>query len=140
MNLLLIYTMLIDVISIGYSPEDLIPENNAINLFTTFGGERPRRGGPPRVITCFTTREYENPAWIVSNNNFTTGPLMDNVTMELGDGNVTILITRVSAYQSEIYIYVNNVQFTGSLTCQLQNNPTVQYTVIVTTGIYSVFI
>ena len=130
------------MISIGYSPDNLIPENNAINLLAIFGGERPRRGGSPRLIRCFTTRGHENPAWMVSNNNFTTGPLMDNgpITLELGDSNVTILINRVSAYLSEIYFDVSNVQFTGSLTCQLQSNPTVQYTVIVTTGIYSVFI
>lgn len=125
--------MHIDVISIGYDPELIIAENNVINLKETFTRPRSPRGFPP-ILSCFTTRGYENPIWMISSNQFSTGPLMNDEAIPLGNGSVIITINRVSIYHSQIYINATDVEFTGNLTCQSQNNSKVQYTVIITTG------
>ena len=121
------------VISIGYSLDLIIPENNVINLMAI------RRRGESRhtgLISCFTTQGHENPVWMISSDDFSSGPLMNNgtVVMELGGVNVTITIDRISLYESEISIDANSTDFTSNLTCQSQNNPSVRYTVIVTTS------
>ena len=123
--------MFIDVVNIGYSPDELIPENNVINLGGILSTERPR-------LSCFTTQGYENPVWIVSNDDFSSDPLMSTgtVTIALGGGNITIATMRRSLYQSEIFITANSINFTGNgnLTCQSQNNSEAQYSIIVTTS------
>ena len=130
--------MLIDVVSIGYSPYLLIPENNVINLRrdTIIIGSRRRKRQRPDFISCFTTQGHENPFWVISNNEFSSGPLMNNgtITVAHGDGSVTIVINKISLYQSEIYIDASDANFTGNLTCQSQNNSEAQYTVIITTS------
>ena len=121
------------VISIGYFLDLIIPENNVINLMAI-----RRRGGSRHtgLISCFTTQGHENPVWMISSDDFSSGPLMNNgtVVMELGGVNVTITIDRISLYESEISIDANSTDFTSNLTCQSQNNPSVRYTVIVTTS------
>ena len=118
------------MISIGYSLDLLIPENNVINLMEI----RRREGGG--FISCFTTQGHENPTWVIYGNDFSSGPLANSgiVTMTLGGVNVTITINRISLYESEIFIDSNGADFTSNLTCQSQNNSSVQYTVIVTTS------
>ena len=119
-----------DVISIGYSLDRLIPEHNAINLMEI---HRREEGG---FISCFTTQGHENPGWVISGNDFSSGSLTNSgtVTMVLGGVNVTIIINRISLYESEIFIDANGADFTSNLTCQSQTNPSISYTVIVTTS------
>lgn len=120
---LIISTFFTDVIAIGYSPNLLIPENNVFNA------ERFIR------VSCFTTQEYENPVWIISDNGFSTGLLMNDETIPLAGGNATIKINRISVYRSEIYINASGViDFTSNLTCQPQNNPEIQYTIIISSS------
>ena len=122
----------IDVVNIGYSPDEIIPENNVINLRNTFRSRRLLPGS----ITCHTTQGHENPIWIVSNDDYSSGPLINTgaITVTLGGENITVVIIRRSLYQSDILINTNNVDFTGNLTCQSQNNSEARYTVIVTTS------
>ena len=127
----MLFIMFTDVINIGYSsfPELLIPRNNVINLHA---GTR-RSHGLKSALSCFTTRGYENPVWILSNNEFSTEQLVDGMTT-LANGNVMITVERISVYWSQIYINITDITFTGNLTCQSQNNQAVQHTVIVTTS------
>lgn len=107
------------MISIGYSPDLIIPANNAINV-----------DQPVIILSCFTIHGYENPSWIIRSDDVTIS-LVSNEAIE----NVTITIDRISIYHSEIYIDVNNsVEFTSSLTCQSESNSAVQHTVILTTS------
>ena len=121
------------MISIGYSLDMLIPENNAINLRRIPIREGSRRSG---FMSCFTTQGHENPVWMISSNSFSSGPLMNNgtVMMVLGGVNVTVTIDRISLYESSILIDATGANFTSNLTCQSQNNTSVQYTVIITTS------
>ena len=127
--------MLIDIVNIGYSSDALIPENNVINLNRNIINNRNLRG--LRSIFCFTTRGHENSFWMVSNDDFSSGPLMNTGDIRmtaLGGGNITIETIRHSLYLSEIYIYTDSgVDFTANLTCQ-SNNSEAQHTVIVTTS------
>ena len=121
-------SLFIDVVNIGYSPDEIIPEINVVNLRNTFR--------PTGVISCYTTQGHENPMWIVSNDDYSSGPLMNTgvVTMALGSGNITIEILNHSPYQSDILINTNILEATGNLTCQSQSNSEAQYTVIITTS------
>ena len=126
--------VLIDMIGIGYSFDEVIPKNNVINLEEINSQPRFSRGAVRR-ISCFTTRGHENPAWVISNNSFSTNPLFNETNIvELGGGEVTITIDRFSLYQSYIHIDANSAEFTANLTCQSQSNPATQYTVIITTS------
>ena len=118
------------IISVGYSLDMIIPESSVINLGVfNRGGSRYRD-----FISCFTTQGFENPVWVITDNGFSSGPLMMNRTIMLGGRNVSITIQRVSLYQSDIDIDANGAQFTGNLTCRSQNNPQAQYTVVITTS------
>ena len=123
----LIFSLLIDFINIGYSPNLLIPDNNVINL--------PGEGGQYRVsLSCYTTQGYENPVWMISNNNFSSMTLKESGTFAPLPGVRNITVIRRSLYQSEILVEINNVEFTGNLICQSQNNASVQHTVVITTS------
>ena len=89
-----------------------------------------------KFISCFTTQKYENPVWMISSNNFSTGLLINNGTiMESFRGsNFTIKIVKISLYQSDISIDTNGIEFTGNLTCLSQSNSQAQYSVIITTS------
>ena len=127
--------MFIDVVNIGYSSDALIPENNVINLNKNIINNN-RELSDRRRIFCFTTRGHENPVWMVSNDDFSFGPLMNtgNVTMALRGGNITTVTIRYSFYEFEIYIDADSVDFTANLTCRSQNNSEAQHTVVVTTS------
>ena len=109
------------MINIGYSPDLLIPANNAINLNEAF-----------IELSCFTTQGYENPTWIISSNDVTVSLQNDQHTT-IGE-NVTITVERVSIYQSNIYIEVNNIEFTSRLICQSENNLAIQSEIVLTTS------
>ena len=109
------------MINIGYSPYLLIPANNAINLNEAF-----------IELSCFTTQGYENPTWIISSNDVTVSLQNDQHTT-IGE-NVTITVERVSIYQSNIYIEVNNIEFTSRLICQSENNLAIQSELVLTTS------
>jgi len=132
--------MFSDEINIGYSPDVLIPENNAVNLKVIVNSLRIRRGGFEYIpiLSCFTTQGYENPVWIISNNEFSTGSLNNNGTVTLPGGDITITIINISIYHSQIYIDAADTNFTGNLICQSQNNPGVQYRIIITTSMYAI--
>ena len=114
------------MISIGYSPRLVIPANNAINLM-----EESIR------ISCFTTRGYENPAWMISRNN-ETFPIMNTGNITIGGTDVTIIeMNKTSIYQLDILMSIDFEtvdDFTSYLTCQSQNSPGVQTRVILTTS------
>ena len=109
------------MINIGYSPDLLIPANNAINLNEAF-----------IELSCFTTQGYENPSWIISSNDVTVS-LQNDQNTTIGE-NVTITVERVSIYQSNIYIEVNNIEFTSRLICQSENNLAIQSELVLTTS------
>ena len=115
------------MINIGYSPESLIPENNVINVLAI---------EEKCFISCFTTQRYENPVWMISRDNFSTGVLPYNGTMveSFGGINFTLTIVNISLYQSDICIDTNGLVFTGNLTCLSQSNSQAQYSVIITTS------
>ena len=126
--------VLIDTIGIGYNFDEVIPKNNVINLEEINSQQRLSHGAARR-LSCFTTRGHENPAWVISTNNFSTNSLFNGtIIVELGGGEVTITIDRFSLYQSYIHIDANSTEFTANLTCQSQSNPATQYTVIITTS------
>lgn len=104
-----------------------------INLRNTFSNR-----GLGIIISCYTTQGHENPFWIVSNDDYSSGPLMNTgaITVELGGGNITIeIISREQLYETHILINAGNgVEFTGNLTCRSQSNSEAQYTVTVTTS------
>ena len=130
----ILISLFIDIINIGYSSDALIPENNVINLNRNIINNRNL--SEPRSIFCFTTRGHENPFWMVSNDDFSSGPLMNTGEIRmtaLGGGNIITETIRHSLYWSEIYIDADSVNFTANLTCQ-SNNSEVQHTVIVTTS------
>ena len=124
------------MINIGYSFDEIIPENNVISLRETIRQPGFRRGVPADSISCFTTLGHEDAPWIVSTNNFSTDPLFIGTnSVDLGGGiRLTLTIDRLSRYHSSIYIDANGNNFTINLTCQSQSNPAVHYTVIITTS------
>ena len=88
-------------------------------------------------ISCFTTRGYENPAWMISRNN-ETFPIMNTGNITIGGTDVTIIeMNKTSIYQLDILMSIDFEtvdDFTSYLTCQSQNSPGVQTRVILTTS------
>ena len=116
-----IFPLFTGVINIGYSPDLIIPADNVINVDEASIG-----------LSCFTTLGYENPAWAISSNGIAV-TLQNDETTTLNE-NITVTVTRVSVYHSDIYIEVNGTDFTSSLICRSENNLGVQSEVILTTS------
>jgi len=122
---------------IGLSPSGIIPENNVINIQTSISDGQNRGVPLDRVdVGCYTTQGYDNPIWMMSIDGFSSGVIaVDDRMIELPDGSrVSVSVVHVSRYESRITIDTFGVNITANLLCELQSNPSFQYSIVITTS------
>ena len=134
LNGVLFVIIFTEPVVIGRSRFSVIPENNVINIRSS--GQK--RGVPFDEVNvrCYTTQGYENPVWVISTGDFSSGSIaVGDDMITLPDGStVSTLVVQESLYESRISILTSGVNITSNLVCESQSNPGLQYSIVITTS------